>query len=329
MADINVFGTLHAATGEGVVVRAAQVLDEALNKKQHLINQEVSTHEATLSIHSNILKGKSSDANARQNAFVDLGSFGTWAAVNAALDGLMADRTANKYNGRLKFDVTGGNYEVVMFIRAWNNAPKMPVWVQRVSGPLSLSSGLLASGDAYAEYVRYSDASGTVSAWSVYPDLSGLEADVAAETSRATAAEAAILATALGTGAENAYDVPMKVEKVTGVQMNARLNELILSRRGQQTNGLYRFEHAQGHQAFLLMGGNVINDTPTTANAATQILIGNVGVSTGEQYIDEDAGFTNGASFSAAKSGILMRRINYTGNGTEYTVTQWTNKLSL
>lgn len=155
------------------------------------------------------------------------------------------------------------------------------------------------------------------------------DAALASEVTRATTAEAAILATALGTGAENAYDVPMKVEKVTGVQMNVRLNELILSRRGQQTNGLYRFEHAQGHQALLLMGGNVINDTPTTANAATQILIGNIGVSTGEQYIDEDAGFTNGASFSATKSAILMRRINYTGNGTEYTVTQWTNKLSL
>ena len=322
MSDINVFGTLHAATGDGVVVRAAQVLDVALNKKQNVINEEVSTHET-------ILKGKPSEANARRNAFVDLGSFSTWADANSALDGLMADRTAHKYNGRLKFDVTGGNYEVVMFIRAWTTSPQMPVWVQRVSGPLSLSDGVLASGDVYAEYVRYSDASGTVSAWGAYPDLSGLEADVAAETSRATTAEAAILATALGTGTQNAYDVPMKVEKVTGVQMNARLNELILSRRSAQTNGLYRFEYSGGHQALLLMSGNVYSDTPTTDMFANQILIGDVTIKTAEDYVDTDAGFENGAAFSASNCRILTRRIRYTGNGTEYTVTQWASKLTL
>lgn len=149
------------------------------------------------------------------------------------------------------------------------------------------------------------------------------------EVTRATTAEAAILATALGTGTENAYDVPMKVEKVSGIQMNQRLKELILSRRGQQTNGLYRFEHAQGHQALLLMGGNVSSNTPNANNFASQIVIGDVNIVTAADFIYPDEGFENGLSFSAATVRILSRRIKYTGNGTEYTVTQWASKLTL
>ena len=41
MADIKVYGTLHAQTGDGVVARAAQILDEEANLMQSVINQRV------------------------------------------------------------------------------------------------------------------------------------------------------------------------------------------------------------------------------------------------------------------------------------------------
>lgn len=324
MADINVFGTLHAATGDGVVVRAAQVLDEALNKKQHLINQQVSTNEATLSTHSNILTGNSSEANARQNAFVNLGTFNTWVAVNAALDGLMADRTANKYNGRLKFDVTGGNYEVVMFIRAWNTSPEMPVWVQRVSGPLSLSGGVLASGDTYMEYVRYSDASGTVSAWAAYPDLSGLEA-----------ADAAILATALGTGTENAYDVPMKnVKFMSDGELIRRINSDFMSGT-EAERGLVRYRYSQtGNNILVLTQGLCESRYPTNAQrGCVQMAIGGckIGTTTTDDQSHDwtEEGITNAVAVNYTGMQILARKLSYDATTGERIITQWTNVLTI
>ena len=41
MADIKVYGTLHAQTGDGVVARAAQIKDEDANLMQSAINQRV------------------------------------------------------------------------------------------------------------------------------------------------------------------------------------------------------------------------------------------------------------------------------------------------
>lgn len=41
MADINIYGTLHAATGDGVIARAAQIKDAAIGKTQATINQEL------------------------------------------------------------------------------------------------------------------------------------------------------------------------------------------------------------------------------------------------------------------------------------------------
>lgn len=40
MADIKVYGTLHAQTGDGIVARAAQIKDANLNKTQEEINAE-------------------------------------------------------------------------------------------------------------------------------------------------------------------------------------------------------------------------------------------------------------------------------------------------
>ena len=38
MADIKVYGTLHAQTGDGIVARAAQIKDANLNKTQQELN---------------------------------------------------------------------------------------------------------------------------------------------------------------------------------------------------------------------------------------------------------------------------------------------------
>jgi hypothetical protein len=38
MADIKVYGTLHAQTGDGIVARAAQIKDTNLNKTQQELN---------------------------------------------------------------------------------------------------------------------------------------------------------------------------------------------------------------------------------------------------------------------------------------------------
>ena len=40
MADINIYGTLHAATGDGVLARAEQIEDTDSGKKQRKINTE-------------------------------------------------------------------------------------------------------------------------------------------------------------------------------------------------------------------------------------------------------------------------------------------------
>jgi len=40
MADIKVYGTLHAQTGDGIVARAAQIKDANLNKTQQELNAE-------------------------------------------------------------------------------------------------------------------------------------------------------------------------------------------------------------------------------------------------------------------------------------------------
>lgn len=50
MADINIYGTLHAATGDAVIARAAQIEDAALNKKQSVINQELLNGSWTFSV---------------------------------------------------------------------------------------------------------------------------------------------------------------------------------------------------------------------------------------------------------------------------------------
>ena len=41
MADINIYGTLHAATGDGVLARAEQIEDTDSGKKQSEINADV------------------------------------------------------------------------------------------------------------------------------------------------------------------------------------------------------------------------------------------------------------------------------------------------
>lgn len=40
MADIKVYGTLHAQTGDGIVARAAQIKDTNFNKTQQEINAQ-------------------------------------------------------------------------------------------------------------------------------------------------------------------------------------------------------------------------------------------------------------------------------------------------
>lgn len=303
--DINVYAALHSATGEGIIARAAQIHDASLNKMQSQINEGVNPIISAL---------VSDGAMAWNNPFVKLGDYDSWEAANAALTALLATHDAEclKYTGRLRFSVQGGNFEAYMFIRNVIT----PVWVQAVSGAVQANAAgtSLEHGERFATFIR--DCNGaTISAWE--------------EACASPAQVDAVRATALGTGTEHAYDVPMKVEKVSGIQMNLRLKELILSRRGQQTNGLYRFEHAQGHQALLLMGGNVSSDTPNANSFANQIVIGDVNIVTAADFIYPDEGFENGLSFSAATVRILSRRIKYTGNGTEYTVTQWASKLTL
>ena len=41
MADIKIYGVLHAATGDAVIARAAQVEDATLGKKQGEINENL------------------------------------------------------------------------------------------------------------------------------------------------------------------------------------------------------------------------------------------------------------------------------------------------
>ena len=50
MADINIYGTLHAATGDGVLARAEQIEDTDSGKKQSEINADVAAAVVSLGI---------------------------------------------------------------------------------------------------------------------------------------------------------------------------------------------------------------------------------------------------------------------------------------
>lgn len=55
MADIKVYGTLHAQTGDGVVARAAQLYDTALGAFQSELNQQFSSGGVTFDVSNEIL----------------------------------------------------------------------------------------------------------------------------------------------------------------------------------------------------------------------------------------------------------------------------------
>lgn len=56
--DIKVYGTLHAATGEGIVARAAQIKDAKLGMTQEDINQKMNNIKFGVSNETLLLGGE-------------------------------------------------------------------------------------------------------------------------------------------------------------------------------------------------------------------------------------------------------------------------------
>lgn len=160
------------------------------------------------------------------------------------------------------------------------------------------------------------------------------DAALASEVTRATTAEAAILATALGTGTENAYDVPMKnVKFMNERELIRRINSDFLSGT-EAERGLVRYRYSlTGNNILVLTQGLCESRYATNAQrGCVQMAIGGCKIGTtttddqGKDWTEE--GITKSVAVNYTGMQILARKLSYDTAG-ERVITQWTNVLTI
>lgn len=155
------------------------------------------------------------------------------------------------------------------------------------------------------------------------------------EVTRATTAEAAILATALGTGAQNAYDVPMKnVKFMNERELIRRINSDFLSGT-EAERGLVRYRYAlTGNNILVLTQGLCESRYPTNEQrGCVQMAIGGckIGATTTDDQSHDwtEEGITNSVAINYTGMQILARKLSYDTTTGERVITQWTNVLTI
>lgn len=155
------------------------------------------------------------------------------------------------------------------------------------------------------------------------------------EVTRATTAEAAILATALGTGAQNAYDVPMKnVKFVSDGELRRRINSDFMSGT-EAERGLVRYRYSlTGNNILVLTQGLCESGYPTNAQrGCVQMAIGGckIGTTTTDDQSHDwtEEGITNSVAVNYTGMQILARKLSYDATTGERVITQWTNVLTI